>query len=81
MIYKKLERLEELQGCNNILINGAKTTIEQFLVDDLTDVTDWDSIIQTDHGSYSCGFLLSHGDYKDNNIHVVNKEKYPEYYL
>jgi len=81
MIYKKLERLEELQGCNNILINGAKTTIEQFLVDDRTDVTDWDSIIETDHGSYSRGFLLSHGEYKNNIIQVVDKEKYPEYYL
>jgi len=81
MIYKKLERLEELQGCNKILINGVKTIIKKFLVDDFTDVTDWDTIIETDHGSYSRGFLLSRGEYKKNNIHVVDKEKYPEYYL
>jgi len=81
MIYKKLERLEDLQGCNNILINGEKAIIEQFLVDDFTDLEDWEGIIETAGGAYTKEFLLSRGEFKDNITQVVDKEIHPEYYL
>jgi len=79
--HKKVKTLEDIQKSSVIIINGMLIPITKHHKIDPAHKDP--SVIMTKHpGGYSLDFLLSQGRFEgENDVRLVNKEEYPEYFL